>query len=94
MQRTKVIYKSNPLYKHCPSCSQIGSLRKSHARVFSEKIIKKFTYYGIYRCKECGWRGYLSNFTITSRSIKIFLLYAALFLISAFIVSRLLRYFI
>lgn len=94
MNRTKVIYKSNPLYKPCPSCKGIGVLRKSHTRNFREKLIKNLTIFEIFRCNKCGWRGYLSNFRLTFKSIKIFILYVAVFLITAIIVSRLIKFFV
>ena len=36
-----LIFKKNPLYEKCPSCSSQTTLRKSRARKLSEKIIKK-----------------------------------------------------
>lgn len=94
MSKTRVIYKSNPLFKPCPACKAAGTLRKSHSRNAKEKIIKALTFFNIFRCKECGWRGYLSNFSLTSRSIRIFILYVTVFLLTAIIVSRLLKYFV
>ncbi len=35
-----LIFKKNPIYEKCPSCTSIGSLRKSHSRSIWEKIIK------------------------------------------------------
>jgi DNA-directed RNA polymerase subunit RPC12/RpoP len=41
----------------CPQCS--GRTRRSHTNGFYEKLIKAWTSYKAYRCRECGWRGWL-----------------------------------
>jgi len=43
----------------CPQCS--GRTHRSHANSFYERLIKAWTSYNVYRCRECGWRGWLRN---------------------------------
>ena len=89
-----LIFKKNPLYEKCPSCTSIGSLRKSRARTLWEKIIKNITPLGIYRCKKCGWRGYRMKFILTKKSLKNAFVYLILVLISAFIINQILKRFV
>lgn len=42
----------------CPNCK--GMVRRSRARSFSERIWKELTSSRLYRCDECGWRGWLT----------------------------------
>ncbi|HEY7751216.1 MAG TPA: hypothetical protein VH917_02905 [Ignavibacteriaceae bacterium] len=75
----------------CPNCSNPNSLRNSRARTSLEKLIKAFTWYDLYRCNSCGWRGYKSGFRLTVKLIKKILLYIILMLLSAFIVAQILK---
>lgn len=52
----------------------------------TEQIIKKITFFKIYRCKECGWRGFLPTYTFTKDSFKALLLYGFVILITAYII--------
>ena len=89
-----LIFKKNPIYEKCPSCSLSNSLRKSHSRSIWEKIIKNATPFGVYRCKKCGWRGYRTRIILTKKSLKNAFVYLILVLTSAFIVSQLLKRFV
>jgi predicted RNA-binding Zn-ribbon protein involved in translation (DUF1610 family) len=42
----------------CPKCGDY--LYRSHSRSFSEKLIRTFSPFKLYRCHECGWRGWLA----------------------------------
>jgi hypothetical protein len=42
----------------CPSCRG-EQLRRSKARRFDERLRKSYTLKRIFRCQECGWRGWL-----------------------------------
>ena len=44
---------------YCPECG--SQVRRSHARGTSERLLKALTFYRAYRCRECGWRGWLSE---------------------------------
>lgn len=94
MIRDGFIFKKNPNYEKCPSCSAPGTLRKSRPRNEIEKIMKYLTPYGTYRCKKCGWRGYRSRFVLTTQSLKNGLLYLILIIFSAFIVLQILKRFV
>ncbi len=89
-----LIFKKNPIYEKCPSCTSIGSLRNSHSRTIWEKTIKNVTPFGVYRCKKCGWRGYRTKFILTKKSLKNAILYMILVLISAFIINQILKRFV
>jgi hypothetical protein len=89
-----LIFKKNPIYEKCPSCTSIGSLRKSRSRTFLEKIIKNTTPLRIYRCKKCGWRGYRIRLILTKKSVKNAFVYLILVLISAFIINQILKRFV
>ena len=41
----------------CPQCG--GHTHRSHTRGFREKLVKTLTSHKTYRCRECGWRGWL-----------------------------------
>lgn len=41
----------------CPQCG--GHTHRSHTRGVNEKLVKALTSYKTYRCRECGWRGWL-----------------------------------
>lgn len=89
-----LIFKKNPIYEKCPSCTSINSLRKSHSRTFWERILKNSTPFGVYRCKKCGWRGYRIRFVLTKKSLKNAFVYLILVLISAFIINLILKRFV
>jgi hypothetical protein len=81
----------NPLYSKCPSCSSESSLRSSRPRNKIEGIIKTFTWFRLFRCKKCGWRGYKSTLTISSKEIKKLLIYFLMMIAAAFIVYQILK---
>jgi predicted RNA-binding Zn-ribbon protein involved in translation (DUF1610 family) len=89
-----LIFKKNPLYEKCPSCSAAGTLRKSRPRKTVEKIVRSLTPYGPYRCKKCGWRGYRSRLVLTTQSVKNGILYLLMVAFSAFIVYQILKRFV
>jgi hypothetical protein len=43
----------------CPECG--NRVHKSHSRGFGERLVKVITRYKVYRCHDCGWRGWLSK---------------------------------
>ncbi len=89
-----LLFKKNPIYEKCPSCTSISSLRKSHSRTILEKLIKYTTPFGVYRCKKCGWRGYRTRFILTKKSVKNAFVYLLLVLIAAFIINQILKRFV
>jgi FlaA1/EpsC-like NDP-sugar epimerase len=42
----------------CPRC-HTGRAHRSHARTLAERIKKDFTFDRLYRCNDCGWRGWV-----------------------------------
>lgn len=75
--KTEILVNKNPLFDKCPSCNKLGTLHRSKSRNTWERIVKNFTFFKIYRCKECGWRGYRSTLTITWASVKLLAFYIA-----------------
>ncbi len=94
MKELKIIYSINPVFKKCPECGAPGTLHRSRARTFFEQMLKKVSFYNIYRCKNCGWRGYLSTLTITKSSITNLFIYTVLVLVSAFVIRFVLTKFL
>ncbi|MBK9099637.1 MAG: hypothetical protein IPM14_16310 [bacterium] len=78
-------------YSKCPVCGNEGELRNSRARNTKERIIKYLTWYELYRCKKCGWRGWKANFTFNKSLIKTIVLYLVLMVIAAIIVYNILK---
>lgn len=91
LRRAKAFYKINPTLGSCPSCKSAGTLKRSHSRNMYEKILHKITIYKMYRCKCCGWRGYLKTIAITSTSFLILLLYLTLISGAALITYQILK---
>ena len=94
MVRNGLFFRKNPLYERCPSCGEVNTIRKSRTRTFTERTIKKFTPWGLYRCKKCGWRGYRSKFVLTAQSLKNAVIYLFLVGIAALIVYEVLKRFV
>jgi len=86
MKDLKIIYTINPVFKSCPECHAAGTLHRSRARSVFEQILKRISFYNVYRCKNCGWRGYLSTLTITRDSFKNLVIYLTLMGGAAFII--------
>jgi ssDNA-binding Zn-finger/Zn-ribbon topoisomerase 1 len=94
LKRYKIFIGKDPQYSKCPKCNSQYSLHRSRARNMAEQIVKKTTFYKIYRCRECGWRGYMSTIVLTSESIKAVLVYGFLILFTAYFVRLLIGRFI
>jgi predicted RNA-binding Zn-ribbon protein involved in translation (DUF1610 family) len=75
----------------CPSCKSERTIRNSRARNQKEKIIIAFTWFELYRCKKCGWRGWRANVSFDMRMFKKIIIYILLMLITAFVVGNLLK---
>jgi len=94
MRLFKIFSYRDPKYAKCPSCKSIATLQKSRSRNMREQIIKKITLYKVYRCTQCGWRGYISIITFTKRSIQSLFFYITLILLTLFIVRFVINRFI
>lgn len=75
----------------CPSCKSESTLRNSRARNTKERIIKTITWFELYRCKKCSWRGWRTNIVLEQRAIKKIIIYTLLMVIAAFVVYNLLK---
>ena len=43
----------------CPDCG--WRIHHSHTRGLKEKVVRAVTRYKMYRCRECGWRGWMAK---------------------------------
>ena len=93
MKHLKLIFRRNPIYESCPDCGLPGTLHRSRARSFFEKILKRF-FIQHYRCKKCGWRGKRLMYTFTWDSVKNLAFYLFIAVIAAVIIRFILTKFI
>jgi predicted RNA-binding Zn-ribbon protein involved in translation (DUF1610 family) len=91
MKKVRALIKKDPLFEKCPSCKSPGTLRKSHSRNFVEKVVNHLTIYNTYRCKKCGWRGYLKTLSITTSTLTAILVYIGIIIGSAFITYQIIK---
>ncbi|MDZ7623176.1 MAG: hypothetical protein U5J96_01835 [Ignavibacteriaceae bacterium] len=75
----------------CPSCKSASTLRNSRARNIKEKAIRSITWFELYKCKKCGWRGWKANIVLEQKAIKKIIFYTLLMIIAAFVVYNLLK---
>lgn len=94
MSGSNILFKKDPVFQKCPDCKTAGSLRNSRSRSFFETVVKKITFFKIYRCRQCGWRGYKSTLAFTFASFKILLLYFLIALICGFAVRMIINRFL
>ncbi|MEJ5262434.1 MAG: hypothetical protein WHT45_07120 [Ignavibacterium sp.] len=90
MTKSAVIMKRNPSFGGCPSCKEMNTIKKSHARNTKEKIINGIGIYHTYRCTKCGWRGFMASVSLTLYSLRKLLIYLSLLIISIFITYQIL----
>ncbi|HZW38679.1 MAG TPA: hypothetical protein VFF33_05210 [Ignavibacteriaceae bacterium] len=88
MKNQYIIFKKNPVFGKCPSCNKVNTLHHSKIRNFKEMLTKNFTFFKMYRCSQCGWRGYLSTLTLTKTSLKNIAIYLAFGAAAALIVRE------
>jgi predicted RNA-binding Zn-ribbon protein involved in translation (DUF1610 family) len=80
------IFNKNPLFQECPGCGDSNMLRKSHPRGWNEALIDSLTFYKVYRCRKCGWRGYLSTFNASAITVKAIIFYVLMVVLAAYAV--------
>ena len=89
MATIKVLIHRNPQFGICPSCKAVGSLRRSRSKTMAEQIIRKVTFFKMYRCKECDWRGYKSTLIFTKKSFKNLIIYIIIILLTIYLTQYL-----
>jgi hypothetical protein len=87
----KVFYKTYPETSRCVSCNKIGRIRRSRSRNVFESLIKMTRIWGIYKCRECGWRGIKSKISLSSDSFITIILYIAIIVVVAYILIKILK---
>jgi predicted RNA-binding Zn-ribbon protein involved in translation (DUF1610 family) len=90
MKSFRVIQRKNPVFEKCPSCSATGTIYRSHSRNLREKLVKRISFLKLYRCKQCGWRGYRSTAAVTVKSLQTLLIYIGVAIIIALVVRMIL----
>jgi uncharacterized protein with PIN domain len=86
-----ILVRFNPQYGRCPQCKTVGHLRRSRSRNMREQILRKTGILKIYRCSECGWRGFRSTLVITKKSIRMAFFYIILILLTVMIASTVIK---
>lgn len=94
MPGSTIFIKRDAVFQKCPDCRTAGYIRASRSRNLIETIVKKITFFKIYRCKKCGWRGYKSSIVLTSESFKTLLMYLFVALICAYAVKFIIKKFL
>ncbi|MBU2492625.1 MAG: hypothetical protein KJ571_08380 [Bacteroidetes bacterium] len=94
MPGTNILFKKDSVFQKCPECKKNGTLRVSRSRNIWETLIKRFTVLKLFRCKECGWRGYKSTLGFTFESFKTLLMYIAIALICGLAVKMIIQRFL
>ncbi len=85
------LFRKDPSFSQCPSCSSFNTLHRSRVRNWKESLIKSFSFLKIYRCNKCGWRGYKSTLIITSESVRNLLIYIGIALLAGLVVMQVLK---
>ena len=80
------IEKNNHSLDQCPNCKSFGRLRRSKARTFWERTLRKTGFWSYYRCKDCGWRGAKFSIHLSRAGYKTILKYLILMAATAMIV--------
>lgn len=91
MKNQSLFSRRTPDISRCPSCSLPGTLHRSKGRSLSERIIKKITFFKIYRCSQCGWRGYLSTFKVAKISVRNISYYLVFAVVVAIVVREIIK---
>jgi predicted RNA-binding Zn-ribbon protein involved in translation (DUF1610 family) len=47
----------------CPACG--WRIHHSHTRGVKERFVRAVTPFKMYRCRECGWRGWMSKASVS-----------------------------
>ena len=94
MLDAKIFVQRDAAFTKCPDCKKSGFLRKSRSRSIFESIVKKITFFKVYRCRQCGWRGYRSTLVFSFESFKTLVIYIAIALVCAFAVKFIINRFL
>lgn len=70
----------------CPQCKMVGKVNRSKARSIGEKLrLRIVPVYGVYRCHNCNWRGWLMRSTSSPARTRLFV--AAYFLAALAVIA-------
>lgn len=94
LKSKKVGFRRDASFSKCPSCNQYNTLRRSKTRSVFEAVIKAATWFKVYRCTNCGWRGYKSTFVLTMDGVKMIATYLAIALATGYAVKFVIQRFV
>jgi predicted RNA-binding Zn-ribbon protein involved in translation (DUF1610 family) len=94
LKSKRVVFQRDASFSKCPSCKQYNALRRSKTRNLFEGFIKNVTWFKVYRCTNCGWRGYKSIFILTLDGIKAVATYLFIALVTGFAVQFVIQRFV
>jgi hypothetical protein len=87
----RIFFKAYPETSSCPSCARIGTIRRSRSRNLLEMTVKATRLFGVYKCRDCGWRGYLKKFSFNVYSLLTASFYLLLIISVAYIITKVLK---
>jgi predicted RNA-binding Zn-ribbon protein involved in translation (DUF1610 family) len=94
LKSKRVGFRRDATFSKCPSCTQFNTLRRSKTRSAIEGAIKNLTWFKVYRCTNCGWRGYKSTFILTIDGVKLIATYLIIALLTGFAVKYVIQRFV
>ncbi|KAB2907252.1 MAG: hypothetical protein LC102_10330 [Ignavibacteriales bacterium] len=94
LKTKRVGFRKDASFSKCPSCKQYNTLRRSKTRNIFETIVKGGTWFKVYRCSNCGWRGYKSTFVLTRDNLKMLGIYIIIAFATGFAVKFIIQKFI
>ncbi len=94
LKSKRVGFRRDASFSKCPSCNQYNTLRRSKTRSVIEAVVKAGTWFKVYRCTNCGWRGYKSTFIITMDGVKLIATYLFIALATGYAVKYVIQRFV
>ena len=70
----------------CPSCGEF-KLYRSRSRNLSEKLVKRFLPFKIFRCHNCNWRGWIAKSKLRAKKpvLKSVFFYIGVFFVAVIV---------
>ncbi|MEI7811743.1 MAG: hypothetical protein WCJ01_04880 [Ignavibacteria bacterium] len=91
MKKLNFFFKKDPVFDRCPGCNGLGTLHRPKTKNWKESLIKNLTFFKLYRCRTCGFRGYIPVWRITFHSFITLGYYVVIVLIAAYLILKVLN---